>query len=86
VPIAGKISAGFNPEFLKGTQFKNLWNFQKSENFARNLRICLGFFGRIKPWAWSYQQKFSDLNFNLPFVSEKGQQNYLADVLAWLAY
>jgi hypothetical protein len=44
---------------------------------------------RFVAWAWSYQQKFSDLrNFqesqkilNLPFLSEC-QKNYLADVLA----
>jgi hypothetical protein len=34
-----------------------------------------------KTWAWSYQQKFSDLrNF------QKKSEKYLGDVLAWLAY
>jgi hypothetical protein len=46
------------------------------------------------PWAWSYQQKFSDLrgyqkkseNFKPAIFCQKGQKNYLDDVLAWLVY
>jgi hypothetical protein len=42
--------------------------------------------------AWSYQQKFSDLsnfqkkseNFKPTIFCQKGQKNYLADVLAWI--
>jgi hypothetical protein len=41
--LAGKIFADFSSEVLIGTQFKNLLNFQMSENFARILRIFMGF-------------------------------------------
>jgi hypothetical protein len=44
--------------------------------------------------AWFYQQKFSDLrnlhkkseNFKPTIFCQRGQKNYLADFLAWLAY
>jgi hypothetical protein len=57
---------------------KKLYNGKQSyqsKNLPTIHRIFLGIFvGWTKNRAWSYQQKFSD------------QKNYLADVLARLAY
>jgi hypothetical protein len=49
---------------------------------------------QILAWAWSYQQKFSDLrnfqkkseNFKPTIFCQNVLKNYLANVLAWLTY